>query len=178
MQTLPTPPALPTLPPNTRLPAPNGQLPAQRQVAMALATETPVPTVTIAPLPLLTPSAVPSAFAQTNVFTFGSPPQSNFARPSDPVQIFYATLSPTVVADGTSVRVAVVTTTNVSSVKLIVGSQSVALRQTGPGQWQATFPFPLTAVPSGQTNMLTSLVASPADGTSATAPIPISANRL
>ena len=60
----------------------------------------------------MTPAPTPTAFAQTNVFTFGAPPQSNFAKPTDPVQIFYATLSPTVVTNGTSMRVAAVTTTN------------------------------------------------------------------
>jgi type II secretory pathway component GspD/PulD (secretin) len=178
LQALPTPPALPTLPPNTNLPSPSGQLPAPHQIStVQRATETPHPTVALSPGPSSTPSAVPTAFAQTNVFTFGSPPQNNFARPSDPVQIFYATLSPTVVTDGASVRVAVVTTTNVSAVKLNVGSVTVALRQTASGQWQATFPFPLTTVPTGQTSLSTSLVASRVDGTSATVPIPISANR-
>jgi type II secretory pathway component GspD/PulD (secretin) len=178
LQTLPTPAALPTLPPNTRLPSPSGQLPLQREgPTLPRPTEAPTPSVAVRREPSPTPSGAPAAFAQTNVFTFGSPPQSNFARPSDPVQIFYATLSPTVVSDGTPVRIAVVTTTNVTTVRLNVGSQGVSLKQTGAGQWQATFQFPLSAVPTGQTTTSTSLVASRNDGTSATVPIPISANR-
>ena len=80
--------------------------------------------------------------------TFGSAPQSNFAKPNDPVQIFYATLSPTVVSNGTSVHVAAVTTTNASSVKLQVGTQTIGLSRSRYGQWQATFPFPGRASPS------------------------------
>jgi hypothetical protein len=96
------------------------------------------------------PSPIPSAFAQTNIFTFGSAPQSNFAKPSDPVQMFYAMLSPTVVLNGTSVHIAAITTTNASTVKVAIGSTTITLGRTGPGQWQATFPFPAGAIATGQ----------------------------
>jgi len=135
-----------------------------RPVAMSPAAARAVPT----------PAAVPSAFAQTNVFTFGSAPQSNFAKPTDAVQIFYATLSPTVVSNGTQVRLAVITTSNASSVKLQVGTQSIGLSQTGPGQWQAAFPFPLGGAPNGQGTMTLSLTASRSDGASGTISIPVS----
>jgi type II secretory pathway component GspD/PulD (secretin) len=178
LHTIPTPAPLPTLPPNTRLPAPSGQMPGRGAPArIAASALTPAPLATAAPLGLAvaspTPLAQPTAFAQTNVFTFGAAPQSNFARPTDPVQIFYASLSPTVVSNGTPVRVAVVTTSNASSVKLQVGTQTISLAQTGPGQWQAGFAFPLGAVPIGQTSLSLSLVASRSDGTSATIPIPV-----
>jgi general secretion pathway protein D len=180
LHTIPTPASLPTLPPNTRLPAPNGQMPHARGVASArggapaptaapLAIAVPVGPVTASPVPL----PQPTAFAQTNVFTFGSAPQSNFARPTDPVQVFYATLAPTVVSNGTPVRVAAVTTSNANTVKLQVGTQTISLVQTGPGQWQAAFPFPLSAVPVGQATLQASLVASRSDGTSATISIPV-----
>jgi hypothetical protein len=180
LHTIPTPAPLPTLPPNTRLPAPSGQIPHARAAASArggapaptaapLAIAAPVGLVTASPVPL----PQPTAFAQTNVFTFGSAPQSNFARPTDPVQIFYATLAPTVVSNGTPVRIAAVTTSNANTVKLQVGNQTISLVQTGPGQWQAAFPFPLSAVPVGQATLQTSLVASRSDGTSATITIPL-----
>ena len=180
LHTIPTPAPLPTLPPNTRLPAPSGQLPHMRgsastrgvapaPTASPLAIAAPVGLVTASPVPL----PQPTAFAQTNVFTFGSAPQSNFARPTDPVQIFYATLAPTVVSNGTPVRIAAVTTSNANTVKLQVGTQTISLVQTGPGQWQAAFPFPLSAVPVGQATLQASLVASRSDGTSATIAIPI-----
>jgi type II secretory pathway component GspD/PulD (secretin) len=186
IRAIPRPSALPTLPPNTHLPPPSGQLPAARTPgtsALPVAATTPAPaagTGVPAPAPanpVQTPAPSPSAFAQTNVFTFGSPPQSNFAKPSDPVQIFYATLSPTVVANGTSVHIAVVTTTNASAVKLKIGTETIGLSQTGVGQWQATFPFPATAVPTGETTMTTTLIASRSDGTSSSVPIALSLTR-
>jgi len=174
LQSMPAPPALPTLPPNAHLPAPSGQLPGRRTTPPApVVTPVPLQAPSLAPRAAATPAAVPTTFAQTNVFTFGSQPQSNFAKPTDPVQIFYATLSPTVVANGTSVRVALVTTTNATSVKLQVGNQSFGLSQTGAGQWQATFPFPAAAAPVGQTSVTVTVVASRSDGTSATVPIQV-----
>ena len=173
LHTMPTPAPLPTLPPNTRLPAPSGQLPHTRAGAVARGAGT---APTSAPLPGATPIGLvaaspvplpqPTAFAQTNVFAFGSAPQSNFARLGDPVQIFYATLSPTVVSNGTPVRVAVVTTSNANAVKLQVGTQTISLVQTGAGQWQAAFPFPLSAVPVGQSTQR-----SPSLQAAATAPL-------
>ncbi len=186
LHAVPAPAPLPTLPPNAQLPPPNGQFPphqpvlrnapsrraepgaAQSPTAQGPTTQ-PASAATAAP----TPSAVPTAFAQTNVFTFGAAPQSNFAKPTDAVQIFYATLSPTVVSNGMTLHVAAVTTTNASAVKLQVGSQTISLAQTAPGQWQATFPFPAAAVPLGQSSTTVTLVTSRADGTSATVPIPI-----
>jgi hypothetical protein len=57
-------------------------------------------------------------------------------------------------------------------VKLQLGTQSIALSQTGSGQWQGT--FPIGALPVGQTSMALALTASRSDGTSATISIPIS----
>jgi type II secretory pathway component GspD/PulD (secretin) len=184
MHSMPAPAALPTLPPNTQLPPPSGQLPAAvrggrgRAAPVTPATSAPAVPATAAPLPPAgaalaspSPAAAPTAFAQTNVFTFGSAPQSNFAKPADPVQIYYATLSPTLVANGTSVRVAAITTTNATTVKIQIGSQTVSLARTGPGQWQGVFPFPAGAVPAGQSTVQTVLVAGRGDGTSASVPI-------
>jgi general secretion pathway protein D len=166
----PSPAPLPTLPPNTQLPPPSGQLPGiGRKPAAPVAAAG----ATAAPSASPTPAPLPTAFAQTNVFTFGSAPQSNFAKPTDPVQIFFATLSPTVVSNGTSVRIAAVTTSNASAVKVQVGSQSIGLGRTNPGQWQATFPFPASAVAPGQSSLQLALVASRADGTAATVVIPL-----
>jgi type II secretory pathway component GspD/PulD (secretin) len=166
---LPTPKVLPTLPPNAQLPLPSGQLPPMRAALPAAPQSTPHPSP--APAASAAPVAVPTAFAQTNVFTFGSAPQTNFAKPSDPVQVFYATLSPTVVSNGTPVRVAAVTTTNASSVKLQIGTQTFGLSQLAPGKWQTTFALPLAALPTGQSAVQLALIASRQDGTSATVPI-------
>ena len=187
VRAIPTPAALPTLPPNAHLPLPSGQLSARSSTVPASAGSgsfVAAPILSAAMLPVRasgpappTPNPVrnpsPAAFAQTNVFTFGSAPQSNFAKPSDPVQIFYATLFPTVLANGTPVRIAVVTTSNATAVKLQIGTQSIGLSQTGAGQWQAAFPFPAGALPVGQSSIAATLIASRADGTSASIPIPL-----
>jgi general secretion pathway protein D len=175
LHALPTPAPLPTLPPNTRLPMPSAQLPQHppaRRPQPSRETVGSSAAGAAAPAPA-TPAPTPTAFAQTNVFMFGAAPQSNFAKPTDPVQIFYVTLSPTVVTNGTSVRVAAVTTTNAGAVKLQVGTQTIGLGRTGPGQWQATFPFPSAAVPVGQNSLTTLLIASRSDGASATVPITV-----
>ncbi len=188
--TIPSPQPLPTLPANATLPVPSGLLPRSRPGTQLTPAPVHAPSTTgqfdapngaatfapntmPAPAGNTTPGPAPTAFAQTNVFTFGSAPQSNFAKSTDPVQIFYATFSPTVVASGTSVRVAAVTTSNVNTVKLLLGNQTFVLAQTARGQWQAGFPFPAAAVPTGQTALTASLVASRADGTSSTVTIPL-----
>jgi hypothetical protein len=169
---IPTAAPLPTLPPNAHLPPPSGQLPVVSGTVRAPGpTPSPSPAT---PAVARTPAPLTSAFGQTNVFTFGSPPQSNFAKPSDSVQIFYATLSPTVLSNGAQVHLAVITTSNANAVRLQVGSQSIGLSQTAPGQWQGTFPFPVGAVSVGQSTMTLPLTASRPDGTSATISIPIS----
>ncbi len=186
LRAMPSPAPLPTLPPNTLLPAPSGQLPlnatprtaaprrtAQASAAPPAASPVASPTASNAVSAAAAPAPAPTAFAQTNVFTFGSAPQSKFAKPTDPVQIFFATLSPTVVSNGTSVHVAAITTTNASTVKIQIGSQTIALGETGTGQWQATFPFPAGAVGAGQTALAISLIAIRGDGSSATVSIPI-----
>ena len=176
---IPTAAPLPTLPPNTQLPPATGQLPKPPPVPFnAGAAEGHVPS-SPAPGSLLatpsrpspTPVAVPTAFAQTDAFTFGSAPTTNFAKSSDPVQIFYATLSPTIVANGTSVRVAAVTTTNTTAVRLQIGAESIPLGQIGPGQWQAVFPFPSSGASAMQAAVQLTLTASRFDGFSASIPI-------
>jgi type II secretory pathway component GspD/PulD (secretin) len=169
LHAIPSAAPLPTLPPNTQLPPPNGQLPRARETMRPAVQAAPVP----APSAASSPAAAPSAFAETNVFTFGNPPQSNFAKSSDPVQIFYATFAPTVIVNGTPARIAAISTTNVTTMRLLIGTQTVALAQRGAGQWQATFSFPTSALPSGQTKATLSLVAARADGNSATIPIQV-----
>jgi type II secretory pathway component GspD/PulD (secretin) len=164
---LPQPSPLPTLPPNTHLPAPSGQVPLgvarggpERTTAQPVSLGSPIPI----PLPSVSP--------QSNVFTYGSVPPSNLAKPADPVQILYATLSPTSVSNGTSIHVTATTTTNASAVKIVLGTVTISLGQTGIGQWQGTFPFPSSAVAPGGTVSL-SLFASRGDGASTSIPITV-----
>ncbi|MDQ6824857.1 MAG: secretin and TonB N-terminal domain-containing protein [Candidatus Eremiobacteraeota bacterium] len=175
---MPTPAALPTLPPGTRLPtpwpSPGGSIPI-------------IPTGPTAPLSPSTnasPVAVPSiaaptsaaarAFAQSNVFTYGKPPTNTYAGPNDPVQIFYATFSPTVLKNGEPVQIAAITTTNVSTITVSYPGYATQLGQVAAGQWQTTYNFNTTALPLGQNHVNLTLTASALGGQSATIQIPIS----
>jgi hypothetical protein len=107
-------------------------------------------------------------------FTFGSPPQNNFARSGDPVSFFFATFSPTVISNGTSISISAITTSNATAVKLQIGNQTLSLSQGAPGQWLATFPFPLNALPPGQNSTNLTLTANRGEGSTASIAIPVS----
>jgi len=132
---IPTPAPLPTLPPNTHLPTPSGQMPAVGPSPQFEVFQTPTPMLSVAPEP------TSSALAATNVFVYGSPPPNNYAGPNDGVRLYYAQLSPTVLRDGAVVQVTAITTSNATSVTLGDDVISVPLVKIGPGQWQASFPF-------------------------------------
>ncbi|HKU67504.1 MAG TPA: secretin N-terminal domain-containing protein [Candidatus Baltobacteraceae bacterium] len=175
--TLPTP--RPTLPP-TFTPAPSPEpaltpappLPQQSPSPRAgspAATRTPSPAQSGAPAPL------PTAFRQLNTFTYGQAPQSNFAKPGDPVQIFYAQVSPTVVKNGDQISVSVITTTNVNHVTFGLGTITTDVKQIGPGQFQGTFPFSSGGVAFGSAGQVQmALRAYRTDGALATIPVPVS----
>jgi type II secretory pathway component GspD/PulD (secretin) len=169
---LPTPPAwssLPTLPPQTRAitrPIGRGATPPR-----ALAPAGP-PIVTTTPSPV--PLAAPSAFAAANTFTYGHPPQNTFAKSSDPIQIFFVTLSPTVLHTGATIRVAAITTSNVAKVTLSTPSVTQALFGQGSGFWQANLPFNPIGLFPGDQNITMVVTATKSDGTTATVQIPVS----
>jgi hypothetical protein len=182
LQSVPTPAALPTLQPGEVLPT----------MAPTFAQHLPIPTarpLPVAPSPfrslsrripqavtlmIPTPSPMPSIFAQTNVFVFGSPPPNNFAAPGDSVQIFYASLSPTIVSYGTPVTVNAITTSNVDAVTLSYNGVETSILSSGAGQWSATFPFTLVGLPVPNATIQLTLTARKNDGTSAVIPIPVS----
>ena len=180
MQSVPTPNPLPTLAPGAALPT------QQSTLRLPIPTMRPLP---VAPSPFQrfsrrlpaamsaltpTPSPMPSAFAQTNVFTFGSPPPSNFAAPGDSVQIFYASFSPAIVSYGTPVTINAITTSNVNAVTLSYNGVQTSIAQSGAGQWSATFPFTLVGLPVPNATIQLTLTASKSDGTSSVIPIPVS----
>lgn len=133
---IPTPAALPTLPPNAHLPPPSGQItPATGPSPAFEVSQTPLPSA--APIPQPTSSAL----AATNVFIYGSPPPNNYASAGEGVRIFYVQFSPTVLHDGTIVQVTAITTSNATSVTIGNTFSTVPLTKIGPGQWQASFPF-------------------------------------
>lgn len=166
---MPTPRPLPTLPPNAQLPPPAGQLP--------MPGGSPAPVQTPLSFVAATPAPTPTAFSSTNVYVFGSPPPNNYAPVGGAVQIFYASLSPTVVKNGTVVHVAVITTTNASIVTLATGSVTSNLQMVGPGQWQGTFPFNGGISALGQQRVTLNLTAARSDGLSASIQIPVSVSQ-
>ena len=82
------------------------------------------------------PLATPSAFAQANVYVYGSPPPSTFAGPNEAPQIFYAQLWPTVLTPNATVRISAITTTNVQKVTIGTQSTKIGLSPLGSGTWQ------------------------------------------
>jgi hypothetical protein len=164
---MPTPAALPTLPPNAHLPEPSGQMPLAGSSPALQVPQTPVPQI------LLTPQPTSSAMAATNVFVYGSPPPNNYAGPTAGVQIFYVQFSPTVVKEGTIVHVSAITTSNAATVTIGNAASSVPLTNVGPGQWQVTFPFHSVAASTSQPQVQLNLTASNSATSSVSVPIPV-----
>ena len=176
-----TPPPLPTLPPATRLPAARASL-----LPAPAAPLTPAPVATapvIVPTPAVAPTMAPasgvapagsSPFPTLNTFTYGSIPQNNFGKPTDPVQIFYATFSPTVLSRNTVVLLNVITTTNAQQVTLTYNTFSQQLAQVNPGQWQARFQIGPMSLPAPPANVSLTLSAARTYGSSQSIAVPVS----
>jgi type II secretory pathway component GspD/PulD (secretin) len=125
------------------------------------------------PSPAPSPGPASNALSATNVFTFGAAPTNNYAAPGDAPKIYFASFSPTVLHAGANVSVAAVTTSNVQKVTIGLGPTTVSLSSIGSGQWEATYPFSLAGLPPNQSSLSLELVASKADGTSTTVPVPV-----
>ncbi len=181
-----TPTPLPTLPPNTQLPGARSVLtPAPLPVYSApppVATMRPSPVQQIAPTPSPTPTILgsPAAMASAtpipslNMFTYGSVPQNNFANATDPVQIFYATFTPTVLSRNAVVTINAVTTTNAQQVTLTYGTFTQQLSQSNPGQWQARFQIAPMSLPAPPANVSLTLSAGRTYGSSQSIVVPVS----
>ncbi len=161
---IPTPRPLPTLPPGTSLPTP---LPSAARVARARTFATPVPTMT--PMPVQTPAA----FANTNVFVFGSPPSNTYAQETAAPQIFYVQFSPTLLHNGTPVHVFVITTTNVRKVEVGYSGYATTLAEVAPAKWQGTFNFNGAGLSSSQQRINLTLRAYASSGAAASVQIPV-----
>jgi hypothetical protein len=109
-----------------------------------------------------------------NMFTYGSVPQNNFASPTDPVQIFYATFTPTVLSHNAVVTITAVTTTNAQQVTLTYGTFTQQLSQSNPGQWQARFQIAPMALPAPPANVSLTLSAGRTYGSSQSIVVPVS----
>ena len=175
--TIPTPRPLPTLPPSTTFPT-----------GAPAATRTPVPTVaprrdTKAAAPGTTSSTpptlgpTPSAFAQANVYVYGSPPPSTYAAPGDAPQIFYAMFSPTVLTPNATIKVSAIVTTNVQKLTISAGPTTIGLSPVGSGTWQAVFAANTLNLPPTATTLQLTLTATSGAGQSASIQLPVSLMR-
>jgi general secretion pathway protein D len=187
----PTPEPLPTVDPTETLPP---AIPSERGLAHMQLTPAPYATSAaganlvipsaastasgVEGPPEATPSpiALPSAFSQTNVYTYGNPPTNNYAANTSPPQIFYVQVQPTVVGSGQQMTISAITTTNV--VHLSFGINPVTpeteLTAISPGKWQSTFSFSTAGLPIAQSNVQLTLTASTGMGGTVSVPIPIS----
>ncbi len=184
---VPTPAPLPTLEPRATLP-PVVKAPRPRRTPIVV-DNTPPPdaSTTAAPAPggsatpiagasAKTPQPVPSAFGQTNVFTYGKAPANNYVDPSQPPQIFFVQAQPTVIRDGQALTMSAITSTNVSSLTFGVSqaSSQASLARIGAGQWQSTFDFSVAGLPVSSGNVTLLLTATTQLGATATVRIPFS----
>ena len=136
------------------------------------AASTPQPIASPAPAPLS--SAGP--MASVNTFTYGNVPQNNFAKPSDPVQIFYIHLNPTVLKKDDVATIDVVTTTNATNVAFQQANASQTLMMTAPGQWQGKIILSKlsTSLPPAPANIPFTLTAQQPNGSIASVPFTLS----
>lgn len=186
---IPTPQALPSLPPGTVLPplAPR-PMPTGPPVTLSvtnLPLAPPVSTISATPpaksfktAPIATPSAVPTqpapqALTERNTFTYGSPPAANFSPAGNGAEIYYARLAPTLLSYGQPISVTAITSANVARMSLSYNSVSLSLTQSGPGRWEATLPFTLIGTPSPIGAISLSLAATTGDGTQTAIAIPV-----
>lgn len=160
---IPTPRPLPTLPPGTQLPQPGGLLPILPQ-----ASPSPTPNVAAA-----LPKPAPSGQTSDGVFAYGSAPSNNFAGPTDPVTIYYATFSPVALRAGTLVQVSAITSTNVNRLTVGYAGYATQLAPVSAGQWQAAFNFIADNLPVGLRNVQLTMTAYRQDGVSSSISIPV-----
>jgi type II secretory pathway component GspD/PulD (secretin) len=179
---IPTPRPLPTLPPNVAFPTPRATpSPAPRAGKSPAAAASPGPASSPSAGPSASastvPFATPSAFAQANVYVYGSPPPSTFAGAGDAPQIYYAMLSPTVLTPNATVRVTVIASTNVQKLTIANRSTTIGLSPLGSGKWQGVFSANALGLPPTATTLQLTLTASRNDGQSASIAIPVSLTR-
>jgi type II secretory pathway component GspD/PulD (secretin) len=150
---LPAPIALPTLAPSTVLP--QMQAPAS-------------------PAPARFGNAPPSPGA----FVYGQRPASlPTSGPHDAPRIFYASATPQLVGQGTTISIEAVTTPNVARVTVQLGAANVSLTASAPGRWDATVPFSMPNTSQMTPQSLAVLSAARADGVATSITIPLTLMR-
>ena len=134
----------------------------------------PAASPSIAPSAGANPAPLPSAFEQTNTFTFGSAPSNNYASASSAPQIYFVQVQPTVVKNGQPITIAAITTTNVSALSFGPSptSPQTTLGSVAPGKWQSTFNFSAASLPTISGNVVLTLTATTTLGANTTVKIP------
>jgi len=172
----PVPQSLPTLSAQATLPPARALVPALEPVPRAQPGPALPPAAAPTPIAAVSsPAPLPTAFGQTNTFTYGAAPANNFADANAPPQIFYVQVQPTVVKDGQPVTISVITTTNVATLTFgpSTGSTQVSLGSIGSGKWQSTFNFSAASVQSVSGNVNEMLTAATASGAVTSLRIPL-----
>ena len=121
-----------------------------------------------------TPFSLSTAQGPPGTYTYGQPTANIYAGPSDAASIYYVTLSPNVVHNGTAVTFTAITSTNVARLLLLNGNAAVAQVQSQlPGHWQATFPFNGGSLSPTATSLMLTLTAIKQDGTTISMQFPV-----
>jgi type II secretory pathway component GspD/PulD (secretin) len=127
----------------------------------------------VSPTAFSTNSASQQGASSFQSFVYGQAPSSNVATNSDPVRIYFASLTPTSLQSTTPLSVSATTTTNATKVLLEVGTSSLVLAQGNAGIWTYTGPIPSGSLSSSQTSFSATLTARRSDGSSASIAIPL-----
>jgi hypothetical protein len=112
--------------------------------------------------------------APPNAFVYGQRPAAlPLAGPHDAPRIFYASATPQLVQQGTTISLEAVTTPNITRVTVQLGAENVSLNQSAPGFWDATVPFSMPSTSQMTPQALAVLSAVRADGVSTNITIPL-----
>jgi hypothetical protein len=87
------------------------------------------------------------------------------------VRIYALTFAPTTVRSGTPVRFTAITSSNATRLTIGAPGFETAIAPTAPGRWESAYNFTAGALSPGPAHL--TVTAARADGTSATAQIPI-----
>jgi hypothetical protein len=161
LPSMPTPRPLPTLPPGTQL---------QPPVVQQVGSSPELPQVPIVSQPSASPT--PLVAVPVVMYRFGSEPANNTAKANDPLRIFFVTMSPTIIGEGTTIALNAATTTNVVRLTLGAGSLAIPIAQVSPGRWSAIVDISSESLAPSVSPALT-LTAYRVDGTSTSIVIPV-----
>ena len=144
---------------------------------MALPTPQPLPTLapgTVIPATQATAPPSPSPALAAAAFVYGRRPVAlPPAGPRDVPRIFFARVSPQLVAAGTTIDLEAVTSPNIARVSVLLGAATISLNQSAPGLWAATVPFSMPSTSQMTPQATAVLSAARADGVATSIAIPL-----